>query len=211
MVDCVDVVAVVQEHVAGAPATAVSTSLVRALLDLHELQRAVLDEPSGDGGQLYLTGDGPGYCLHEPLRQHSTSTAALLDRVHDTAARLGPSVGGGRDIVHGDFHVGNVLVSHSGSDTVVGIVDWTGARGGDAGLDLVVLAFFLEHARVPSDVQQLVERRLLGTVVPDARLAFTAHVALRQVDWAIRHYDAAAVRSWTTIAARRLRVAERDV
>jgi len=32
-----------------------------------------------------LEQDGPGYCLHEPMRRYGASTAALLERIHEVA------------------------------------------------------------------------------------------------------------------------------
>ena len=209
VVDCDDVVAVVQEYVAGTPPPTADPVLVQALLDLNECQRSVLLTATGGTGDLYLRSDGPGYCLHEPLRRYSRETAALLEHVRHIGAELADSVGSGRDVVHGDFHLGNVLVG-DGSGVVTGVVDWTGARGGDAGLDLVVLAFFLDHARAPEAVRAHVEERLRAVVEPDARLAFTAHLALRQVDWVIRHYGPDEVADWTSIARTRLAVAEQS-
>jgi hypothetical protein len=209
VVDCGDIVAVVQEFVTGTPPAAADPALVQALLQLNESQRSVLPAATGGLGDLYLRSDGPGYCLHEPLRRYSRETAAILERVRRAGEELPDSVGSGRDVVHGDFHLGNVLVG-DGPGVVAGVVDWTGARGGDAGMDLVVLAFFLDHARAPVAVRAPVEERLREVVEPDGRLAFTAHLALRQVDWAVRHHGPDEVADWTSIAQTRLAAAEQS-
>jgi hypothetical protein len=209
VVDCDDIVAVVQEFVAGTPPTTADPVLVQELLMLNERQRSVLPAATGGLAELYLRSDGPGYCLHEPLRHHSRETAVVLERVRRVGEELPCSVGSGRDVVHGDFHLGNVLVDDR-SGEVAGVVDWTGARGGDAGLDLVVLAFFLDHARAPAAVRAQVEERLHDVVEPDGRLAFTAHLALRQVDWAVRHHGPDEVADWTSIAQTRLAAAEQS-
>jgi hypothetical protein len=209
VVDCDDIVAVVQEFVAGTPPTTADPVLVQELLMLNERQRSVLPAATGGLADLYLRSDGPGYCLHEPLRHYSRETAVVLERVRRVGEELPCSVGSGRDVVHGDFHLGNVLVDDR-SGEVAGVVDWTGARGGDAGLDLVVLAFFLDHARAPAAVRAQVEERLHDVVEPDGRLAFTAHLALRQVDWAVRHHGPDEVADWTRIAQTRLAAAEQS-
>jgi hypothetical protein len=209
VVDCGDIVGVVQEFVVGTPPTTADLVLVQELLQLNDRQRSVLPAATGGLAELYLRSDGPGYCLHEPLRRYSGETAALIERVRRVGEELPDSVGSGRDVVHGDFHLGNVLVG-DGSGVVAGVVDWTGARGGDAGLDLVVLAFFLDHARAPVAVRALVEERLHEVVEPDGWLAFTAHLALRQVDWAIRHHGPDEVADWTSIAKTRLADAEQS-
>jgi aminoglycoside phosphotransferase (APT) family kinase protein len=209
VVDCGDIVAVVQEFVAGTPPPTADPVLVQALLQLNDRQRSVLPAATGGLAELHLRSDGPGYCLHEPLRRYSGETAALRERVHRIGDELPDTVGSGRDVVHGDFHLGNVLIGDK-SGAVAGIVDWTGARGGDAGLDLVVLAFFLDHARAPVAVRAVVEERMREVVEPDGWLAFTAHLALRQVDWAIRHHGPDQVADWTSIAHTRLADAERS-
>ncbi len=51
-------------------------------------------------------------------------TADLAERLGPLAARLS-SAGTQRTVVHGDFWVGNLLISH---DTVTGVVDWAAAE-----------------------------------------------------------------------------------
>lgn len=85
------------------------------------------------------------------------------------------------------------------------VVDWTGAHIGDCGLGLVTLGFALDHhgierAVASSPVRQLVRERITTEVPPAALMAFTAHMALRQVDWAIRHHGPTQIEGWTEIA-----------
>ncbi|WP_308164039.1 phosphotransferase family protein [Nonomuraea sediminis] len=93
-----------------------------------------------------------------------------------------------------DFHPENVLVD--GSGRVTGVIDWDGAGRGDADFDLVTLRFDLER-RAPE-----LGRGLDGLLPDGARAeAYWAHLALRQVDWAIRHFSAEA-ETWVGIAER---------
>lgn len=203
-VDCGSTTAVLQELVEGAPPGEVGVALVQALLDLNHDQRGAMEVAAGSVAQLHLERDGPGYCLHEPLRRHGHGTAALLDRIHDVARSLPPDAVTGADAVHGDFHPGNVLVRPGSTDLVAGVVDWTGAHVGDSGLDLITLGFAVDHATggpaATSATRELVRERITSEVGPAALMAFTAHMALRQVDWAIRHHGPAQAGRWTDIA-----------
>jgi hypothetical protein len=141
---------------------------------------------------LYLIDDGPGFCLHDPLAKHSNRTARLLARIREVGAAGTPT--DGDDLVHFDYTPANVLVDNG---HITGVIDWDGASRGDRHLDLVVLRFYLMH-QAPHLVG-IVDDRLAGAD-PDRLRAYWAHISLRQVDWSIRHHDAAAVDQWLDVA-----------
>jgi hypothetical protein len=200
MIDCRGAVAVLQQLIAGAMPTAIDATLLADLFRVHGLQRNVFATAAGSPADLYLDRDGPGFCLHGPLADFSAETAALLARITGIGRRTPPTAGRGHDAVHGDFQLTNVLVDRSDPHRVAAVVDWTGARVGDAGLDLVTLGFFLDRAAAPAECRTRVRRRGARQVQPDAALAFAAHLALRQVDWVIRHHDAREVAAWLAVA-----------
>lgn len=192
-------VAIVQELLPGtAPATP-DEHLVAQLLDLNGRLRGALegreDVPLAD---LHLTGSGPGFCLHETLQVHSAATRRLLGRVRELGAAAGPVTG--TDLVHLDYQPANVLVDDRGR--VTGVVDWDGASRGDGDLDLVTLCFAL-HAAAPGPAQAL-ERRLRASASPERLAVLWAHLALRLVDWAIRHHGPEDVDLWISVAGRGL-------
>jgi hypothetical protein len=141
---------------------------------------------------LYLTGDGPGFCLHEPLATYSPRSARLLEHIHAVGADGSAMIGD--DLVHFDFHPGNVLTENG---ELTGVVDWDGATRGDRHLDLVTLRFTLT-GRAPHLTGPLDDR--LSTLSDRRRRAYWAHLSLRQVDWSIRHHDDATVEKWLTVA-----------
>jgi hypothetical protein len=148
---------------------------------------------------LYLTGDGPGFCLHGPLAGHDRRTARLLSWIEAVGAASPPAMAGD-DLVHLDFHPGNVLVDGSGA--VTGIIDWDGAARGDRRFDLVTLRF-----AIPPDQPALAARldaELAERLTADELRPYWASMALRQVDWTIRHHDAHTVERYLTIAETRL-------
>lgn len=200
VIDCQSTLAALQEFVEGRPPGEVDELLVRSLLALNDRQRGVLPDAGGPPAKLYLLEDGPGYCLHEPLRRHDRATAALLDRVHEVGHTVPDAALTGTDAVHGDFHPGNVLISARTPGAVTAVVDWTGAHAGNCRLDLVTLGFSLDHDAAAPRVREIVRERIAADVGVEALLAFTAHMALRQVDWAIRHHSPAASRRWIEVA-----------
>lgn len=136
-------VVLVQELLPGTPPESLDHHGLDQALALNESQAGLLagraDIPSV---HLYLLDDGPGYCLHEPLRLHSPRSAALERRVRSVGAGHPPRLAGD-DAVHQDFHHGNLLAVDG---TVTGVIDWDGAGRGDRRFDLVTLRFGL-HAR----------------------------------------------------------------
>jgi len=184
---------IVQQRLPGAPPATVDTALVRQMISVNDRLTGLLAaEPAPKPVDLYLTGDGPGFCLHEPLAQHSARTARLLERIHEIGAHRTAMVGD--DLVHLDFHPGNVLVV---GDRLTGVIDWDGATRGDRFFDLVTLRFWLT-GRDPSLVRPLDER--LAAISDRRRLTYWAHMSLRQVDWSIRHHDARTVEHWLDVA-----------
>jgi hypothetical protein len=185
---------VVQQRLPGAPPDTLDAGLVHHMLVLNErLGGLLIDRWDVAPVELYLTGDGPGFCLHDPLKSHSARTARLLDWVHEVG-RDAPDLDEHADLVHLDYHPGNVLVS---GERITGVIDWDGALRGDRHLDLVTLRFHLSghapHLLGPVDAR-------LATLPAERRRAYWAHMSLRQVDWSIRHHDAATVDRWLTVA-----------
>jgi aminoglycoside phosphotransferase (APT) family kinase protein len=185
----------VQERLPGAPPARVDRALVEQMVALNDRMAGLLaTSPAVPPVDLYLTGSGPGFCLHEPLARHDRRTRAVLDWVRDVG-RDHPDMTGD-DLTHMDFHPGNVLVD---GGRVTGVIDWDGACRGDRHFDLVTLRFDLA-LRAPELTGRLDE--LLRTAVPARSLrAYRAHMSLRLVDWSIRHHAAAEVDVWLSVAA----------
>jgi len=197
-------VAIVQELAAGVPVTGpVGPRLVDHVLELAERRRRVLHgHPlAGEASSLSLRADGPGYCLHGPLADHDHRSRGLRERIEEIGAEPGADELRGADLVHFDYHLGNVLVDAARGDRVSAIVDWDGARAGDVGLDLAILAFDLSR-RAP-ELAHRVERRLLDTTDRRDVRRFWAHAALRMVDWSLRHHPEH-VEHWLAVAPRYL-------
>ncbi|MBM2616155.1 aminoglycoside phosphotransferase family protein [Actinoplanes sp. LDG1-06] len=185
---------IVQQRLPGRPPQQPDPHLVRQMLAINDRLAGLLaDVPAPKPTDLYLTGDGPGFCLHDPLAEHSPRTAALLERIHTIGAAGTVMVGD--DLVHMDFHPGNVLVDPSGR--VTGLIDWDGAARGDRHFDLVTLRFTL--ARAGPGMLGPLDQRLAG--ISDRRYnTYWAHMSLRMVDWSIRHHDPATVDTWLDVA-----------
>jgi hypothetical protein len=180
---------IVQERLPGQPPEHAGTALIDQMVALNDRFAGLLTaHPDVPPVDLFLLADGPGYCLHEPLAGHDARSARLLGWVHEVGASAPPMTGG--DLLHLDFHPGNVLVDDG---RITGLVDWDGAARGDRLFDLVVLGFG-RTAGSP-----LLDERL-ARAGPDRLRPYRAHIALRQVDWSIRHHDHATVEHWLDVA-----------
>ncbi|WP_307865638.1 phosphotransferase [Streptomyces montanisoli] len=107
-------VVLVQELLPGGPVgTFGHAALDRALA----LSGAMAGRLAGRGDvepvRLHLRGDGPGFCLHGPLRSHGPRGAALERRIRAVTPDPEPRW----DAVHFDFHPGNMLAAVTGAST----------------------------------------------------------------------------------------------
>jgi aminoglycoside phosphotransferase (APT) family kinase protein len=185
---------VVQQRLPGAPPATVDAGLIRQMLVLNERLGGLLaDRPDVPAVDLFLTRDGPGFCLHGPLAQFSARSRRLLGWIREVGATAAGEDDGG-DLVHLDYQPGNVLVA---GGRISGVVDWDGAGRGHRHLDLVTLRFTL--AGTAPQLLGPIDDRLAGAD-PDRLRAYRAHMSLRQVDWSIRHHDAATVDRWLAVA-----------
>jgi aminoglycoside phosphotransferase (APT) family kinase protein len=139
------------------------------------------DHPWGAFVVHTLTVGEDGWAMHEPLRTGDRRSAAVLDRVEAAGADADPAWFPTDGLVHLDLHTDNILAGDDG--TLTGIVDWEGACVGDHRFDLVTFAYDLDGHDQP--VWDVVEA---CGIEPRVLRAYIAHLALRFVDWQIRHH-----------------------
>jgi aminoglycoside phosphotransferase (APT) family kinase protein len=189
-------VAIVQELLPGSLPETVDHHVVESMVEMNQRCRGLLvDREDVPAPSLYLRSDGPGFCLHEPLARYDRRTARLLDVVEEIGATL-PEHLAGEDLVHLDYHPGNVLVDATG--TVTGIVDWDAASRSNGDLDLYTLRFDL--ARNAPGLGRWLDTLLRETMSEIVAQACWAHMSLRMVDWSIRHLTPADVTAWLDVA-----------
>jgi hypothetical protein len=189
-------VVIVQELLPGTGPTTITQRTVDSMIAINHRCRGLLAGRTNlPPPSLYLRTDGPGYCLHEPLRRYDRRTARLLAAIEEIGAAL-PEYLVGDDLVHMDFHPENVLVNATGE--VTGVIDWDAINRGNGVFDLITLRFDL--ARRAPDLGRRLQRHLAATVPEDLALAVWAHLSLRLVDWSIRHLTPAHVATWLDIA-----------
>lgn len=194
-----DSVALVWELLPGAPITQLTPALLEEALALNNLQAGQLaGHPGIPANDLYLTRDGPGFCLHQPLREHSARTQAI-HRWISTVGASHPRRLSGDDAVHFDYHPGNILASQG---HITGVVDWDGAARGDRRLDLVTLRFGI-HAISADPAATAHLDRLLDVIPSHVLSPMWAHMSLRMTDWAIRHFTPGDVSHWLDLAEQR--------
>jgi Phosphotransferase enzyme family len=192
---------VVQELLPGTIARVPAVRTIEGMVEVNRRCRGLLAGRSDlPALRLYLRSDGPGFCLHGSLRAYDSRTRRLLDQVEEIG-RAFPDFLEGDDLVHTDFHPENVLVDAAGK--ITGVIDWDGAARGDSVFDLFTLRFDLAHRAPGSRVAAPggVIGELLGDVPDAVALVCWAHMSLRMVDWAIRHFTASEVTAWLDIAA----------
>jgi hypothetical protein len=203
----------VVELLSGSPGARLSAALLPRVVELVDMQRGIgqrgiderrigqrgIDQRGIDQRGIELSGGTPwlddiatsvvdgrtGYCEHTMMARYSRETRALLDRLRGIAAAHANLDVPTDDIVHTDFHTDNMLVN---KDVITGVIDWEGATSGDAAFDLVTQSLYApEHRTALLDAARM---RTDPAVLP----LYAAHMALRQVDWSIRHHTDAEVR-----------------
>jgi thiamine kinase-like enzyme len=180
-------VVVLQEAVGGEWRDEVDVAFLELILQLNERQAGCGD--AGDAWTDYIAAtlvDGAdGYCIHDTLRKHSPETSRLLSRIREIGAMVSGLPSG--DIVHVDFHHRNMLRT---GDELVAVIDWEGCKDGDRMFDLVTFAFGLPVAARDATVDSRLREYLLRNTDSRALAAYVAHMALRRIDWTIRHHNA---------------------
>lgn len=193
--------AIVQERLPGQnPATIDQRRLVEAMLKINQrFANLLVGLPDIPAPNLYLRESGPGYCLHEALASYDRRTRRLLEWVRTVGAAESARIDG-NDLVHMDFHPGNVLVDRNG--TITGVVNWNWAWRGDRRFDLVTLRFMVggPDASVAAWLDEIIDAELPRSI----RRLYWAHMSLRMVDWAIRHHGPSDVDGWLAVAETRI-------
>jgi len=192
-----DGVLLMQELLPGRTCDQVPDVLVEDLIAHNALQAKAA--PDGSGWKTYmlesLSCGLSGYCEHASLQTHNRATRVLLDRIRAAGDALITVAVEEDDAVHLDFHHLNVL---SEDGRLSGVVDCEGYRSGDRMFDLITLAFCLSVA----DRSHAAESRLWALIERSCDIvtatAYVAHMALRQVDWSIRHRTRDDVTQWLT-------------
>lgn len=192
---------VVQERLPGRPPGAADATLIDRMIMVTEPWAGLLARFEAEPASLHLTESGPGFCVHESLERYDPRTRRLLGQVREIG-RAGPNLIMGDDLVHLDYHPGNILVDDTG--VITGIIDWDAAARGDRWFSLEVLSqFLIRSGRALATQRRL--RDLIEAAAPPERLrSYRAHLALRQVDWVIRHNGPADVDFWLGVAQKRL-------
>lgn len=202
VVDLPDGVAIVQQRLPGAVPAVRDRALAEAMLaTLDTFADVLADRPDVEAPDLHLLKSGPGFCVHESLEAYSPRTRRLLAWVRDVGAGT-PSAMTGGDLVHLDFHPGNVLVDATGQLT--GVVDWDGIGRGDRLFGLVNLRFEAAPAGFPPDVISWLDGLLDERLAPEVLRLYWASMSLRSVDWVIRHYSPADVDDRLDVAESRM-------
>jgi hypothetical protein len=190
--------ALVWELLPGSPPPVMTPALLDAALALNQSQAGAAP-PSAEPVPLYLLNDGPGFCLHGPLREHNERTRRLERWVTSVGSRYADHLTGD-DVVHCDFTPQNLLVA---GDQITGVVDWDGTGRGDRRFDLVTFRFGL-HALPPAPSVTDRLDRLISGFPPGVLEPAWAHMSLRMADWMIRHYDDEHLAHWLDLAEQRI-------
>jgi aminoglycoside phosphotransferase (APT) family kinase protein len=201
LADLADGVGVVQERLPGQPPATTDRQLLESMIALTDRFVDLLsDRPDVPVPPMHLLDSGPGFCLHESLQAYDARTRRVLDWIHEVG-RSEPAEMTGNDLVHLDYHSGNVLIDPAG--TITGIVDWDGIGRGDRHFALVTLRFDA-HIRLPGESLEWFDALLGSTLSPDVLRLYWAHMTLRQVDWSIRHHTPADVTHWLDFTETRM-------
>ena len=134
------------------------------------------------------------YCRIDAMQTHSARSAELLALLQRIVVENQNAFCATDDIVHWDFHSGNILVE---GNRVTGVIDWDGLRAGDASFDLATLLFYLYPHREARDV---LRDEALAHSNAGAIKVYLAHIIVRQLDWSIRSHAGETLQYFSQIA-----------
>jgi hypothetical protein len=183
----------------------VTLPLLTRLLELNGLQTGLATSMRSDWPgpvvDTVLEG-GNGFCLLDPLRTYSSTTAELLVTLQGIVLAHSNEQFETNDVVHFDFNPSNILVDNG---RVSGVIDWEGTCPGDCSFDLATLLFYaFDVLEVREQLLHTLRRRMSLGVLS----VYMAHLILRQVDWSIRHHNQATVDHYLRVAEAILRTVE---
>lgn len=182
-----DHVYLVHDYVPGRSDPTLTPGLVGHLLEIVQRESGLADDSAAEWAPLIrgsLTDGLQGYCEHGSLSTYSEESRALLHRLRAAGREATRIALPALDLVHFDLHPDNII-SDDGL-RVSGVVDWDAVRAGDRALDLALLAF-TSSWRADDNLLEVLWSAFLGASTVDARQVYMHHVALRIVDWFIRH------------------------
>ncbi|MBS1846799.1 MAG: aminoglycoside phosphotransferase family protein [Actinobacteria bacterium] len=162
----------------------------------HQRDSLDVTDDSGDwGGYLLrmLTHDGNGYCLHEPLRTFDARTRTVIEHFEKIGRSTDPGDLTGSDIVHFDFHPGNLLQT---AGRLTAVVDMDNARIGDAVFDLTMLAIASLGGAVDPGVRSRLFDHGVDALPQMKHDVCVANLLLRYLDWSIRKSRLSEVDFW---------------
>jgi aminoglycoside phosphotransferase (APT) family kinase protein len=171
-----------------------------ALAILRAMRHAAVGDGADWGRWLLASIDDGARNFFRPsrLRAAGGEGAAILSAAQGLMGRFAPGDLVARDIVHGDFGLGNVLAR---AGDLVAVVDWSGCRDGSGCFDVTGLWWELADAgAAPSALARV--RRELDSWPPAARATCTAHYAARHAASALGtdRQDAVFARAWRELS-----------
>ena len=178
---------VAQQYMEGHKVRRIDRALVDDVLALHPSRLGLADatESNGWGAQQIniLVSGGHGYCLHQPLHSHDARTRRVVQRIEEIGNQLSPDQLSGCDIVHADFHPGNMLQVEG---RLAAIIDLDFATTGDSAFDLAFLAVSSLEYECDQKTKHMLMQVGREGLDQARRMAYVANMILRFLDWAIR-------------------------
>jgi thiamine kinase-like enzyme len=194
---------VLQSFMAGHQIRILTPGLADELLRLHGRRLELGEDGTGERWAQRLlrtlVEGGRTYCLHESLRGYDARTADLVEGIEAFGARVDPEDFRARDIIHWDFHLGNLLAHE---DRLTAVVDTDFCAIGDAAFDLVALALSSSTVTCTSRLRRDLFRLALDPLPPVRRTAYLGHLFIRFLDWPIRRGSDEEVEHWLVQVAR---------
>ena len=201
---------VIQERIAGAPPSKITTTVLDAVVEVNERFAHVLanrhDVPTLP---LCLTESGHPHPRHEVLAEHSSRSRQILRRINGIGHnRPGDVIVD--DLLHIDLDLSNILFDHAGQ--ITGVVDWNlGACRGDRHIALVKTRFELEwalHDPTPDPglitAARHLDEVLTQRVPPDDLRRYWASRLLYQLHWILQSGSSDVVDWHLSVAESRL-------
>lgn len=192
----------IQGMMPGKPSQRINASMTRELIAMNRVQAELAGDLPDEWPARVIDGvlkGFEGYCVIDTLRRCSGESAAMLETIQELVVSQSGKEFVTGDIVHWDFNQGNLL---SDGNRITGVIDWDGVCAGDRGFDLATLLFYSYRDR---EVRDPLWREVLDYSGHGALAVYLAHMIVRQVDWSIRHHEAAVAPYWMTTAKEILR------
>jgi aminoglycoside phosphotransferase (APT) family kinase protein len=178
----------VQEFVPGIPMERLTEAYLDQIFALNDLQADLNRDPGADrleswSGYVYEVVFARSSVWASALGDHSRATASLLSALRRATQRYAGVALPNTDAVHGDLHIGNMLVVEG---RISGVIDMVYAGYGTRAIDLASLLHNMDSDGYAPSIRDRLRARIIERFGPAVYAICMVYRVIVTLTWSIR-------------------------